>query len=45
MRTKIKKDEKWFSEYLGIELISRQTRIEDLIYLLAKKVEKLEKKK
>ena len=38
------KDKMWLEEYLGIDIIIGMTQIQDILILLAKKVEKLEKK-
>jgi len=44
MKKQIKRDDKWLAKFLGIELIPFETRTDDIIYLLAKKIEKLENK-
>ena len=39
------KDRKWLEKYLGIDIIFNKTQLQDILILLAKKVEKLEKEK
>ena len=40
--TKIE-DKKWLEEYLGVEIVSFETKVQDLLIILARKVERLEK--
>ncbi len=37
-----KRNDEWLAKFLGIELIPYQTKMDDIIYLLAKRIEKLE---
>ena len=41
----LQKDKRWLERYLGVKIIAGKTEIQNLLILLAKKVDKLEKKK